>query len=326
MAMRKGGGRVQKSGKGAQGGAMHWLHVPCSQTHCGLPHATANRVAAKPRDEAGEAFAAAVDELYATSFDGFVKLRGELAVRLRASGDPIAAKQIAAARKPTRSAWALNQVVRREPERIARIVETRVDAIASQKNGSADAIRDSARTHREAIAEAVRAARAVLEADGLSLPALQARRLGETLQAIAADDAARATLMAGRLTEDVAVDDPFAGLEAGPAQAHHARTPRDPAPSKREDPEEARQREAERARQERERHIAEARARIADLEKEHAAVRRASTEADRLLFHAQSDADKAKAALDHATRELAEAHKHLDALREPPTAAPSRRS
>jgi hypothetical protein len=283
-------------------------------------------VAAKPRDGADGAFAEAVDELYGSPLDGFVKLRGELVARLRAAGHPGAAKQIAAARKPTRTAWALNQVARREPERIARVLETRADAIASQKRGSADAIRDSARTHREAIAEAVRAARAFLEADGLSLPALQARRLGETLQAIAGDEAARATLMAGRLTEDVAVEDPFAGLEAGPARGHHLRLVREPASSKREAEEEARRREAERARQERDRHITEARSRIADLEKEHAAARKASTEADRLLFHAQRDADKAKTALDQATRELAEAREHLDSLREPASAGPSRRS
>jgi hypothetical protein len=280
-------------------------------------------VGAKPREAGVEAFAEAVEALYAGSFDGFVKLRGELAKRLKAAGHLAEAKQMAAARKPTRAAWALNQVVRRDPERIARVVETRADAVASQKNGSADAIRDSARTHREAIGEAVRAARAVLEADGLSLTALQARRLGETLQVLAADDAARATLMSGRLTDDVAVDDPFAGLDAGPSRAHPPTRPgRETAASKRDDEAEARKREAERARQER---IAEIRARIAELEKDHATARRASTEADRVLFHAQRDADQAKTALAKVARELAEAQEHLDALREAASAVTSRR-
>ena len=280
----------------------------------------------KPREEDDEAFAAAVDELYASSFDAFVKLRGDLATRLRAAGDVAAAKRISAARKPTRAAWALNQVVRREPERIARVIETRADAVTSQKNGSADAIRDSARTYREAVAEALRSARAVLEADGLSLTVLQARRLGETLQVLAADDDARATLMSGRLTEDVAADDPFAGLEAGPALSRGpTRAGHEPAASKRDDEAEARRREAERARREREQRIAEARARIADLEEEHATARRASTEADRLLGHAQRDAEQAKTALARAAQGLAEAQERLDALREPASAAKSRR-
>jgi hypothetical protein len=54
----------------------------------------------------------AVAELYSSDLDAFTERRGVLAARARAAGEGSAAKAIAGLRKPTRSAWAVNQVVR----------------------------------------------------------------------------------------------------------------------------------------------------------------------------------------------------------------------
>ena len=54
----------------------------------------------------------AVDELYSCDPDEFMARRTSLAAEARQSGDAPVAKQIAGLRKPTRSAWIVNQLVR----------------------------------------------------------------------------------------------------------------------------------------------------------------------------------------------------------------------
>jgi hypothetical protein len=55
-------------------------------------------------------------ELYADDPDGFTARRAELAERARDAGEPAVAKKITALRKPTRSAWVVNRLVRSDPE------------------------------------------------------------------------------------------------------------------------------------------------------------------------------------------------------------------
>ena len=59
--------------------------------------------------------AAAEAELYEADPDGFTARRAELAASARDAGEPAAAKQITALRKPTRSAWVVNRLVRSDP-------------------------------------------------------------------------------------------------------------------------------------------------------------------------------------------------------------------
>ena len=54
---------------------------------------------------------AALDELFAAKPDDFTVLRTKLAAAAKKSGDADAAKQIAAARKPTTAAWVVNRLV-----------------------------------------------------------------------------------------------------------------------------------------------------------------------------------------------------------------------
>ena len=58
----------------------------------------------------------------------------ELAAAARDAGEPAAAKQITALRKPTRSAWVVNRLVRSDPE-----VRARIDALAADLRGAAGA-------------------------------------------------------------------------------------------------------------------------------------------------------------------------------------------
>src|SRR5712692_352445 len=75
-------------------------------------------------------------ELYEADPDGFTARRTELAAGARDAGEPAAAKQIAALRKPTRSAWVVNRLVRSDPE-----VRTRLGALAADLREAGDGAR-----------------------------------------------------------------------------------------------------------------------------------------------------------------------------------------
>src|SRR5208282_3939289 len=72
----------------------------------------------------------AVAELYSCDPDDFTQRRQELASQAREAGQPDAAKQIAVLRKPTRSAWVVNRLVRADPE-----VAPRLAGLAAELRG-----------------------------------------------------------------------------------------------------------------------------------------------------------------------------------------------
>ena len=78
----------------------------------------------------------ATAELYQLDPDQFMARRQDLAEQARAAGDPAAAKQITALRKPTRSAWVVNRLVRSDPE-----VRSRIAALAADLRAAGDGAR-----------------------------------------------------------------------------------------------------------------------------------------------------------------------------------------
>ncbi len=75
----------------------------------------------------------AVAELYDADPDDFTQRRQELAAAAREAGQSAAAKQISALRKPTRSAWVVNRLVRADPE-----VAPRLAALAAELRDGGD--------------------------------------------------------------------------------------------------------------------------------------------------------------------------------------------
>ena len=77
-------------------------------------------------------------ELYQGDPDEFMPRRAELVAQAREAGEPDVAKQIGTLRKPTRSAWVVNRLVRADPEVTARLAELAAelrDAGASMDGG-----------------------------------------------------------------------------------------------------------------------------------------------------------------------------------------------
>jgi hypothetical protein len=75
-------------------------------------------------------------ELYTADPDEFTARRQDLAAHARDAGEPAVAKKITALRKPTRSAWVVNRLVRSDPE-----VRTRLEALAADLREAAGGTR-----------------------------------------------------------------------------------------------------------------------------------------------------------------------------------------
>jgi hypothetical protein len=260
-------------------------------------------MASKPH---GEGVADAVDRLYAAPLDEFVARRKELASALRAAGDVAGSKVVAAASKPSRTAWALNQVARRRPELVRAVFEARTRAASAQ--ASSQDLRAMAHAFRERLAELVQAAGEAAREDGTELTIAQGRRISASVQAAAgAEDAeVRERLIAGRLVADIDVDDPFAGFEVGPPRekpAHHERE-RQPDPRELE---KARQREQERQARE----LEKARAKVAALEEEAREARAAARDAEVAARRAQAEAERLRRTVEAVEKKLSDAKGEL---------------
>jgi hypothetical protein len=236
-------------------------------------------------------------ELYEAEPDGFTARRQELAEGARDAGEPAVAKQINALRKPTRSAWVVNRLVRTDPG-----IRSRLDALAADLREAADGtrIRELSKARAKLVDELTRTALATLPAP----PAALREEVSATLDAAIADPE-----VAGRLGSLVRAEQ-YAGFGPGSFTAAPP-APAEPAPAKQaKDPAEAAA-EREARRQEKikaaERGVAQADATleaalaaehaledtVRGLEAELAAARQRLAEARRQSYRAESRQQRA---------------------------------
>jgi DNA repair exonuclease SbcCD ATPase subunit len=248
-----------------------------------------------------------LDRLYAVDPVTFVAERERLVGNLREEGRREDAEQVKRLRKPTVSAWTINQLSRRDRREIDllldaghRLREAQEGLLAGEGRKSLDEAR---RTEREALSGLRKAAGRILaEAGRGSETALN--RIMETLQAAAVSNEGRELLARGRLTGDLEATGfellaPLAeGMppkrrapERGPSQTKGA-GPRKPAAGPRE-----RRAAQERQRQQDRQRLEEARRRLRE-------TRASATAAEKDLRKAERDVGK-------ASRELAQAEERL---------------
>jgi hypothetical protein len=231
----------------------------------------------------------AVAQLYASDLDVFTELRGVLAARARAAGDASAAKTIAGLRKPTRSAWVINQLVRSDPG-----VPSRLAALGDELRGAEAAldgarIRELSLARRQLTSDLVRDALAMSGQD--PPPAALREEVTATLGAALADPQVAGQLAAGtlvRAAQPAGFGSGVAALALGSPGAG-----RSPAPKPAEPASPVRPR-AERDRAERER---------AESERERAEAEQARSRAIAEAGQAAADADRAAVAAVKAERE-----------------------
>jgi hypothetical protein len=153
-----------------------------------------------------------IDRLYAAPPDEFVPKRKELAKKLRAEGERVAAMRVEDLRKPTTAAAVVNHLARSERMNVRALLTAGERLRAGQekllRGGSPAAVHKAADDERKALGALLSAARR----EGASEPTL--RKVEQTLRAAAIDEDARALLKQGRVTEDL---EPI-GFGFGPEQ------------------------------------------------------------------------------------------------------------
>lgn len=240
-------------------------------------------------------------ELYGLALEEFIPGRQALAKVLRQEGRREQAKEVAALRKPSAAAWAVNQLVRTQRRDVEALFAAGDTLVAAQTalvagKGDAGALREAQVHERDAVAALTQTARGLLSGDGHSLSSATLERVSQTLEAAAVDEAARAQVRDGCLERElhhVGIGAVTAALSLAPAPP--SRRARD-----RPDAEAAHTVRAQRAAE-----LATARqAELATARQAEAAARRAAGQADRALAAAQRRRDEAAAALEQAEREL----------------------
>ena len=251
-----------------------------------------------------------IDDLYGAPFDRFVPQRTELAKTLRKDGRRDEAAEVAALRKPSVAAWAVNQLIRTQARSVKDLFGAgdalrRAHEQAASGRGDAQALRKATQEERAAVDTLIEAARGLLTSDGHELSPTVIDRVAETLRAAALDPDARAQVSEGRLERELRhVGLGFLG-DTGPAPAP-APAPKRKAPAAKRKQDRAQKAKAEARERERGQALKEARA----AEKE---ARRELERAQKAADSAQARRDKAAAALDDADRELADAQAQAEA-------------
>ena len=144
-----------------------------------------------------------LDTLYTAPLDQFVKVRNEIAGRLKKDGDQEAAARIAALKKPSISAWAVNQLARTaalDLQRLIKAGEGLEQAQSRAMSGGDSTGFEAARRDEAAATSLVRtSAKKVLPSASATL----LDRIISTLRAGIATPEGRELLKQGRLTEDL---------------------------------------------------------------------------------------------------------------------------
>ena len=184
--------------------------------------------------------AEAETELYTADPDGFTARRTELAGRARDAGEPVVAKKITALRKPTRSAWVVNRLVRSDPE-----VRSRLDSLAADLRDASDGsrLRELTAARAKLVDELTRTALEGLPAP----PAAMREEVTATLDAAIADPEVAASLGTLVRAAQYAGFGAFAPAADGPAPPpRKTKAPAEPA-AEREARRQEKIKEAERA-------------------------------------------------------------------------------
>jgi hypothetical protein len=243
-----------------------------------------------------------VDPLYDLPAAEFVAARNALAKQLRADGDKAAAAEVAKLRRPTATAWALNQIARQRSDLLDDALAAKADLRAVTEGtgrGEALDLRSATAADREATRAVVGEARSLLGAEDAGL----ANRISSTLLAAVLDGVVLDAVRAGRLATEQ--DASAFSLAAEPGELAEVIVLADRKPKAPPKPDEDAKRQAEEERARRRARADHERA-VERLESKVARLRGAAEEAEAEAREARAAADAAESDLTAAREALAE--------------------
>lgn len=223
------------------------------------------------------------EELYGVPLERFVAERTALAKRLRAEGDREGADAVQALRKPTVSAWAVNQLARRKSKEMKELVRS-AERLRRAHGGKEATFKEAVAAERRARGALVACARKILEEEDRAPSDAVLQRVERTLQAVAGNPDASHAALAGTLVEDLepAGFESLAGIRPParpPATKGQARTTPKPDTG------------------ELEAKLTTARARARELRAEAKQAARAAERSERLATEADSEVERLEARL-----------------------------
>ncbi|MGI8777815.1 MAG: hypothetical protein ACR2LJ_10655 [Acidimicrobiales bacterium] len=255
---------------------------------------------AASHDDLGSELADVADELYGLDPADFVPARNDLVRRLRKDGQRNLATQVAALRRPSPAAWAVNQLARRhrpELEGLLRLGDAlRTAQTHTLAGADAGDLRNAGRARRDAVAELAESAVGLLGQRASGVGGHYAEVVA-TLEAASLDPQAAARVSSGRLTSALDPPSGFGDFEidaASPLTGHPRPTP---PPQTREPLED------------------EPSATAADLTETLAEARRDVADASRVTKSVAAAARDAAASAAQREREVEESEADLDGLR-----------
>jgi hypothetical protein len=148
-----------------------------------------------------------IRQLFELPLAQFTPARNALAKRLRQEKQTAAAKRVKALAKPTPSAWAVNLLLAREPEKMAELAAAGQRARVAQREAvsgrGAQALKDAIRAAR-ALADELRWEAGKLAAEAGRAPSrTMVERIAANLQALAFDPEAKGLIARGWLERDL---------------------------------------------------------------------------------------------------------------------------
>jgi hypothetical protein len=162
------------------------------------------------------------DELYGLVPAEFRAVRDERVSQARAAGDRDLAGAIAKLRKPTVSAWLVNQLAREATGELTSLVELGEALREAQRTLDGGTLRELSTRRRSQVSALVRQAKRLARARRQTVTAQVEREVAGSLEAAVADQDAADAVMAGRLTTalyHVGLGGEDAGAGVGPEWA-----------------------------------------------------------------------------------------------------------
>jgi hypothetical protein len=182
----------------------------------------------------------ATAELYALTPAEFTKRRTELVAQARQEGSKDLAKTISELRRPTVSAWLVNQLVRGSggaQDDIEELEDLGSGLRAAQAELDGPRMKELTKQRQKLVASLVRRAEAIAADDGQKMSASTQRELEETFGAAVADEQASLAVTSGRLTRALVyagfgeVDVTAATATPVTAKRRHLRSAPQPSPT-----------------------------------------------------------------------------------------------
>jgi hypothetical protein len=261
----------------------------------------------------------AADDLYGLPPGEFTRARDARVKEVRKE-DREAADAIKGLRKPTVAAWALNQLARRRPKDVERLLTAGDELRAAQEEllagGERSALQEAAAKERELVAELSADAAALASEAGQSGSGLQEKVAG-TLHAAALDEETAGELRSGRLVREreamagfgIAADTAFTAPRGPAPKSRQKKAPPPSKPARGQAKGDAEQRRLPAAAKD----GAEQRQRLAAAKTDERHARRELEAAVKALRHAEERAEAAKA---HAAEAAERARTTADRLKD----------